>query len=260
MVTIIQFPEILQHPQNYKPDDIQKSWVGLVDRIGKSMADSKPVIVRGWIRDLPSDFSPNSMRNNFGDLGQRAQWFDTISFAQNRDIDVDDDGLLPPYHFQSTLQDFLDKIEDTSVCGNWLDCRHLHPNPPSFITPLLHSTQAWNQTFHLQFIQKPTQKGYTTSFAGPQVIKPANWSSHGWRLVSHPGAFTHPHNDCCGLCTYVVAETGCKIWAIMQPKSTEVYLNRADALERYRNIRDQIPQSGYDCDMASIMLEDFDIM
>ena len=39
-----------------------------------------------------------------------------------------------------------------------------------------------------------------------------------WTLLAHSGYVTYPHKDANGLCTWIFAHAGIKIWAILEPR------------------------------------------
>jgi hypothetical protein len=194
-------------------------WKELVDNIRSLMAQSISVIVRGWTPALSLRFSKASIALQFGNLGQICQWVEGVLYA------ADDGGSeTVTIHKTTTMEQFIDLVDDPTICGNFLDGKDTNSSAPMWSTPLLDSTVAWNQTMHLRFTQGAQKKdgGYPDLvFAqkGSTVIRSTTWTSQGWRLLTHAGYFTFPHHDCCGLCTYVVANAGAKIWAVMRPKS-----------------------------------------
>jgi hypothetical protein len=74
-------------------------------------------------------------------------------------------------------------------------------------------------------VPKNESKVYSTPNAqqeatleGPQVIRMCTWKMMQWNLISHAGFATHIHKDSNGLCTWIYAHTGLKIWAVIRPK------------------------------------------
>jgi hypothetical protein len=254
LVAVIELDDVMKHPHKYSDTEIEEKHAELLGLINGHLANCRPVIVRGWHRDLPWSFTKTSIKRHFGDLGQRVEYFDGFRFAQNRN-----DSSLP-YHIVDSLENFIDTTDNPNICGNWMDSKHLQPNPPSFLPPLLHSTTAWNMTFPIQFSRKPNAKTRQVMFNEPTVVRSANWSSPGWRLVTQPGCFTKPHNDCCGLATYVVAEAGHKKWAFQRPRKDRKVRSIHEELERCREAHEITPGAGYDCDMVIADLEQNDVM
>ena len=261
LIVIIELDDILKKPECHPSSTVQEAMTRLVHDITEHLADFRSVVVRGWNKhDVPVDFSKESLELMFGGLGQRVHYFDCFQFAQNRDADSSED--LLPFHQDCTLEEFASLVDDPHVCGNWLACKDFNPSPPSFVKPVLHSMLAWNLTSHEGLVQKPQQHKYSSTPGGPNVIRAANWSTPGWRLVSHSGAFHTPHNDCCGFCTYVIAEHGCKIWGIMSPKKRMEMQTSAQMREESASMRD-LPSDkgrGYNCDMVTVVLETGDAL
>jgi len=56
------------------------------------------------------------------------------------------------------------------------------------------------------------------NLVGPQVIRFDNVSMLRWTLMTHGGYATFNHKDANGMCTWMFAHTGVKIWAILEPK------------------------------------------
>ena len=50
-----------------------------------------------------------------------------------------------------------------------------------------------------------------------------------WALFGSRGAYTGPHHDAAGMCTYVICKTGTKLWGYVIPASTQV-----DDMKLYR--------------------------
>ncbi|KAG6378030.1 hypothetical protein JVT61DRAFT_13709 [Boletus reticuloceps] len=153
-----------------------------------------------------------------GNLGQRCQWIEGIRFA-NRDEASEETS----YHEVTSLERFLDLIDDPNICGNFLDSKNVNPSPLAWMHPLLDSTTAWNQTMHLNFMKsklrsKKMKCKINVESNRPAVARTGTWTSQGWRLLTHPGFVTFPHYNCCGVCTYVVGNDGAKIWAVIRPK------------------------------------------
>ena len=257
MISVIELEDSLRQPHLHDVKVVQEATSRLVAKIKAHLADFKPVLIRGWRRDLQQDFSAESLQLTFGDMGQRVQYFDCFAFARNRDLPKKQ---WKPQAQSTTLKRFVEDIDNADSCGNWLDSKHLQPNPPFFINPLLDDLAAWNHTVDIRFCQKQKQ-GYTflqNDDSTARAIRLANWTSPGWRLVSHSGAFHPAHHDCCGFATYVVAEHGCKVWAIMMPKSGVE--NSAELMKAYISMCDPIEGQGYDCDMVVAFLEKNDVL
>jgi hypothetical protein len=53
-----------------------------------------------------------------------------------------------------------------------------------------------------------------------QVVRLSTWKIMQWNLVTHAGYMTCQHKDANGLCTWIYAHVGVKIWAIIRPKYT----------------------------------------
>ncbi|KAH7916862.1 hypothetical protein BV22DRAFT_1052859, partial [Leucogyrophana mollusca] len=201
------------------------------------------------------------MSLQFGDLGQRCEWSDACVSATNRELPEKE---WEPTHQTTTLKTFIDLVGDPTTCGNWLDGKNLSPSPPPWVAPLLHCTNAWNQTMHVTLKegakgQKSKKPQDPVALQGaPTAIRSATWTSLGWRLVTHPGAVTFAHHDCCGMATYVVGNAGCKIWAVMRPKRE---LCKDDMKEAFECAIDMSKDGRYSqADVTTVCLEDGDIM
>jgi len=254
LVTFLELDEVLRNPKDHPTEQIYESTSRLASQIRSNMAESRAVVVRGWNRDLPSDFTHESLALHVGDLGQPAQWGDGMIIARNRDLPEP-----VSYHKTSSLEEFVSRIDLTDVCGNWLDGKNVHPTPPFFSIPILDSTMAWNHTFRILCESK--QKNHTINHAqSPETVRAANWSAPGWRLVTHPGFLTWPHFDCCGFATYVVAEEGCKLWGVMRPRAEECNSEWKKVPELYQKIQVTGQDGRYPCDMEVIVLERGDVL
>ncbi|KAF8432120.1 hypothetical protein L210DRAFT_3507605 [Boletus edulis BED1] len=97
--------------------------------------------------------------------------------------------------------------------------------------------------------------------AAPKVIRSRTWSSQGWRLVTHPGYLMLPHHDCCGMGTYVIGNSGTKLWPVMCPK-WDVCPSSFKGLLRSLTIASELSLEGKfsDADVTTICLEEGDII
>jgi hypothetical protein len=90
---------------------------------------------------------------------------------------------------------------------------------------------AWNMTHHGCYAHQPermSQKAragplpslssHEQALVGPQALRFDQVSMLRWTLISHAGYATYPHKDANGLCTWIFAHVGVKIWAVMEPK------------------------------------------
>lgn len=225
------------------------------------MAESTSVVIRGWTPALSMKFSKGSMSLQFGNIGQRCQWIDGVRLAACRDSSE-----VGEYHQVTTLEKFVDMVKDTSTCGNYLDAKDVNPSPPTWVTPLLDSTVAWNHTLHLTFTQnakKNKGKAPVTMVEqrAPSTIRSATWTSQGWRLVTHPGFVTFPHHDCCGMGTYVIGNCGAKIWGVIRPKR-DICPNSLKNLGSIFRLATTLDNQGIfsDADVATVCLEEGDVM
>ena len=67
-----------------------------------------------------------SMALHFGGLGNRCQWIDGVQLATARHAEVEQS-----FHQVTTMERFLDLIEDTNTCGNFLDAKDMNPSLPT---------------------------------------------------------------------------------------------------------------------------------
>ncbi|KAG6369206.1 hypothetical protein JVT61DRAFT_15641 [Boletus reticuloceps] len=81
----------------------------------------------------------------FGDLGQRCQWINSVIFTANWES-----AKQRIFHKTTTLETFVDLVENPAVCGNFLDAKNIKPSHPSWIDPILDSTITWNHMMHLK--------------------------------------------------------------------------------------------------------------
>ncbi|KAG6372929.1 hypothetical protein JVT61DRAFT_6963 [Boletus reticuloceps] len=167
---------------------------------------------------LPLNFSKKSLAHQVGNIGQRCQWIEGTWFTAREEGTEE-----MSYHEVTTLERFLDLVDDPNICGNFLDSKDVNSSPPTWMGPLLDLTTAWNQTMHLNFTKsksrsKKKQSEINAQSNGLAMIRSGTWISQGWRLMSHPEFVTFPHYNRCGVCTYVIGNDGAKIWAVIRPK------------------------------------------
>ena len=268
LVVELELPQVLREPCACDEETLGEVLKEFLTNIRSHIAQSTAVVIRGCAPALRLRLSKTLMALQFGDLGQRCQWLDGVLLAKAMDSS---DGTRKTVHRITTLDAFMDLVPDTTTCGNYLDGKDLNPIPPAWVSPLLDSTIAWNQTMHLRFVPKPNAKpnakknkqapSYMVEEGGPSVIPADTWSSQGWRLVTHPGYLTPAHHDCCGMCTYVVGNSGAKLWAVMRPKSNVI----PSSLDRLSNVlKGAVKQSEggtfSEADIATVCLEEGDIM
>ncbi|KAG6374927.1 hypothetical protein JVT61DRAFT_3672 [Boletus reticuloceps] len=206
-------------------------------------------------------FSKELMMLQFGNLGQHCQWIEGTLYVANQD-DTEEPILT---HMTMTLEELIDQVEDTTVCGNFLDGKDMTPSPPLWAVPLFQSTTAWNNTMHLQFSQKAKKRRelyVEIDEGGPKAIRAATWTSQGWRLLTHTGYITFPHHNCCRMCTYVVGNAGAKLWAILQLKQKDdcPTLLR-DLIEAFQRATTPSEDGKYtNANIATVCLEEGDVM
>lgn len=203
------------------------------------------------------------MALHFGSLDQRCQWIDGVLYSASKEPTGK---KKQPFHKVTTLEKFIDLMKDGNTCGNFLDAKDVNPTPPTWMTPLLDSTLAWNQTMHLRCIQtakgkKKQDSAVNIDSQGPTSIRSGTWTSQGWRLLTHPGFFTFPHHDCCGMCTYVVGKSGAKIWGVIRPKRHICPDSIKGLSEVYQRVMDLTPEGSFkNADLATVCLESGDVM
>jgi hypothetical protein len=67
----------------------------------------------------------------------------------------------------------------------------------------------------------PTLPKTEQPLTGPQAVRFDSFSMLRWTLMAHGGYVTYLHKDSNGLCTWVFAHVGVKIWAIKEPKYSD---------------------------------------
>jgi hypothetical protein len=82
----------------------------------------------------------------------------------------------------------------------------------------------------------------------PQVVRLETWKIMQWNLLTHAGYATFPHKDANGLCTWVYAHVGIKIWAVVRPKCTEQHDSDRKLTSLHREVlnagADELDQHG----------------
>ncbi|KAG9309164.1 hypothetical protein JVU11DRAFT_10875 [Chiua virens] len=259
LVVELELDPVLKNAGEYDEERVQSTWTQFTNQIRSLLRESTSVVVRGWTPEPRMTLSKKNLFNLFGDLGQRCQWLEGRLVASNRESEK----IVDP-HQTTTLKDFVDLMDSPQVCGNFLDSKDINPSRPWWIDPLIDSTTAWNQTLYLRLTQtsnKRNEPRLNVATQGPFFIPAATWSSQGWRLVTHPGFVTFPHHDCCGLCTYIVGNSGAKIWGIIRPKRNLC----PTSCENLKTAFDQAawPSQGKffsNADVATVCLEEGDVM
>ena len=118
----------------------------------------------------------------FGTLSQRCQWVDGVLLVMKQKANEN-----LPFHRITTLNTFIDQVEDMSTYGNFLDGKDLNLSSPTWMKPLLDSTAAWNQPMHLRFTQKAKQgkEGLPMVIIddkGMTIIQSPTWTSQGYPI------------------------------------------------------------------------------
>ncbi|KAF8414637.1 hypothetical protein L210DRAFT_3658740 [Boletus edulis BED1] len=262
LIVEIELDQVLRAPDGEDHKALESAWESLIHRIRTYMSKSTSVVIRGWTPQLRLRFSKASMSLQFGDLGMRCQWVDGCIVAANRDFKPEKQAA---YHKFTTMAELIEKVEDPTVCGNFLDGKDMNAGTPVWAKPLIDSTIAWEHTMHLRFLKQASTRNKDPEVEivedAPEVIRSGTWSSQGWRLVTHPGFLTLPHHDCCGMGTYVVGNSGAKLWAVMRPKR-DVCPSSLKGLRSSLTIASELSPEGEfsDADIATVCLEEGDVM
>ncbi|KAG8214274.1 hypothetical protein J3R82DRAFT_9218 [Butyriboletus roseoflavus] len=255
----MELDPLLRNGVDEDAEGVELAWEKMIKEIEEKLAESTTVVVRGCTSGMRLRFSKGSMGLQFGDLGQRCQWVDGVLYAADQDL-PESQGI----HKTTSLQRFIDLVQDTTTCGNFLDGKDLNPSTPTWATPLLHSSIAWNHTMHVRFTKAPRKKKepiLKVEERGPHVIRSSTWTSQGWRLITHSGFVTFPHHDCCGMGTYVVGNAGAKIWAIMRPKRDRCPADLEELSSVLRTSTTLSEDGTYPgSDVVTICLEEGDVM
>jgi hypothetical protein len=160
------------------------------------------------------------------------------------------EGNTTDIHRRTSLKEFINLAYDPTVCGNLLDSKNIFgpvpgiisfvpPPPYRLIDPKCHQSRisddcrAWELTHQLSYTHIPSKPSKerprkstvappkaakTQDLAGPQVVRMDTWTMLRWNLMCHGGYVTYPHKDANGLCTWIYANVGVKIWAILEPR------------------------------------------
>jgi hypothetical protein len=78
--------------------------------------------------------------------------------------------------------------------------------------------------------------GQEQPILGPQVFRMNIWQLMQWNLATHAGFVTYHHKDANGLCTWIYAHTGVKIWAVLEPKYTDEHKSRSEMDSLHKKI------------------------
>lgn len=89
----------------------------------------------------------------FEDLNYRMQWLDGTLFAASQE-----DPVATLTYETMTLQEFIKKMEDPTICSNFLDRKNMEPSPPPWAIFFFNSAIAWNHTMHLQISQEAKKR------------------------------------------------------------------------------------------------------
>lgn len=260
LITEIELDEVLRSPHQHDANMVASKWKELVETIKSHMSRSTSVVVRGgWAPQLSLEFSKVSVAMQFGgDVGFRCQWVDGFILAANRDREKH----LENYHKTTTMARFIEQVEDTSVCGNFLDGKDMNQTPPLWAKPVFDSATAWGHTVHLRWLKGADEHGAPEFEENPPTaIRSETWTSQGWKLVTHPGYVTIPHHDCCGMGTYVIGNVGSKVWAVVRPKRRACATLMKDLHACMSNAMDLSEDGDFsNADVATVCLGEGDVM
>jgi len=93
------------------------------------------------------------------------------------------------------------------------------------------------------------------------VICSATWSSQVWRLIIHPGFVIFPYHDCCGLGTYVIGNSGAKIWEIIHPKHDLCPSSLASLTEAFEKVTNLLKEEKFsNVEIVTVCLEESNVM
>jgi hypothetical protein len=72
----------------------------------------------------------------------------------------------------------------------------------------------------------PTLPKQEQPLVGPQAVRFDTFSLLRWSLMTHGGYVTYPHKDANGLCTWLYANVGVKVLAILEPRYSPEHATR----------------------------------
>jgi hypothetical protein len=82
----------------------------------------------------------------------------------------------------------------------------------------------------------PISSVQTQQLSGPQVIRMDTLTMLRWNLMCHGGYVTYPHKDANGLCTWIYAHVGVKVWAILEPRYLPSHVSRKSQMDLHYDI------------------------
>ncbi|KAG6376671.1 hypothetical protein JVT61DRAFT_1674 [Boletus reticuloceps] len=117
------------------------------------------------------------MSLKFRDPGMQCQWADGCITTTNRDTKK---GKEASSHNITSLSEFIEKVEDLNVCGNFLDGKDMNTGTPVWAKPLIDSTITWEHTLHLRFLKQARTRNNDQEVQieqyAPEVICSGTWS------------------------------------------------------------------------------------
>jgi hypothetical protein len=93
-----------------------------------------------------------------------------------------------------------------------------------------------------------------------QVIRLDSWALMQWNIISHAGFLTHHHKDANGLCTWMYAHTGVKLWAVMQPVFNDSHNTRRKIHELNHSIMKARSSVDETCVVHTVFLQPGDLL
>lgn len=260
LVVELELDEVLRTQDQHDPEIVAEKWKNLVLEITGHMSRSTSVVIRGWTPQLNLEFSKASIQMQFGgDLGFDCMWVDGLCLASNRDLkETDRQG----YHKTTTMAQFIEQAQDTSVCGNFLDGKDMNQTPPIWAKAIFDSSTAWERTAHLKWAKKAGESEPALfERSAPTVIRSETWTSQGWKLATHAGYLTLPHFDCCGMGTYIIGDAGGKMWATLRPRRKSCPTQLKELQQRLSEATDISKEAKFTmADVATVCLEAGDVM
>ena len=72
-----------------------------------------------------------------------------------------------------------------------------------------------------------------TTRTNMSFMRTTNKKMSRWALLTHAGFVTYPHKDADGVCTWVYAHQGVKIWGILKPTCETTRCSKEDLFQAH---------------------------
>ncbi|KAL4066267.1 hypothetical protein V8B97DRAFT_1874785, partial [Scleroderma yunnanense] len=206
----------------------------LVSRIQDALLLGSAVLVCGWEPKPTLNFTVEDIQLYRPTMTQSVFVQDTALCTLEQDLEGKVD--LSKVHNTSTIEKFIQNVNEEKVCMNLLDL----PNPQLDVLIFL--------------LNNGTLQGIVQYYKCKAILGD-NEKLQGWDLLLHKGFLTYPHHYIGSLCMYVTVRSELKIWGYFDTPGSDT-ARRDDLFKAWDNIfHDNIALIFKKYNLGTVLLE-----